>query len=368
MARQAKRHAGARESRDTNTTPLSDNPIEVDIMCKRKVVGPGLVLVLVLLLNAVRVNAQSLPGGGSSSADTGWGGGAITGMVLSATGERFSRHVSVRLRSMAQGDRVTTTDDKGNFVFRGVPKGDYVVVIDKEEGFEPFSQNVSISPFSGDPYLNIRLRLKGADQAESGVINAELVNVPKDALTSYQKALQSAQAKKNTEAIAQLKQAIAEYPDFMLAYNELGVQYLAVGDLTKAEESLNSALKLKPDAFEPLMNYGITLVRLNRFAEAVPQLRAAIKQKEQSAVGHFYLGRALAYQQRYDDAIVELNRALQLGGEELKEGHRYLAAIYNQKGDKQRAISELETYLKLAPNSKDADHLRELIRDLRNSK
>jgi tetratricopeptide (TPR) repeat protein len=187
-------------------------------------------------------------------------------------------------------------------------------------------------------------------------------------LASYQKALQSAQAGKNKEAIDQFKQAISEYPDFMLAYNELGVQYLAVGDLAKAEESLTAALKLKPDAFEPLMNYGITLVRLNRFSEAIPQLRAAIKQKEQSPVGHFYLGRALAYQQRYDDAIVELNLAIQLGGDQMKEGHRYLAAIYNQKGDKQRAISELETYLKLAPNSKDADHLREIIRDLRNSK
>ena len=116
------------------------------------------------------------------------------------------------------------------------------------------------------------------------------------------------------------------------------------------------------------MNHGIALVRLNRFAEAVPELRAAIKQKDKSPIGHFYLGRALAYQQRYDEGEKELILALQLGGDEMKESHRYLAAIYNVRGDKQRAISELETYLKLAPNSKDADHIRQLIKDLRASK
>src|SRR5439155_1218755 len=89
--------------------------------------------------------------------------------------------------------------------------------------------------------------------------------------------------------------------------------------------------------------------------------------KDQSAVGHYYLGRALAYLQRYDEAEQELNSAIKLGGDEMKEAHRYLAAIYNVRGDKKRAISELETYLKLAPNSKDADHIRQLIRCPRGS-
>src|SRR5205814_3202933 len=150
-------------------------------------------------------------------------------------------------------------------------------------------------------------------------------------------------AGKNKDAIRQLNQAILEYPGFMLAFNELGVQYLQLGEVEKANESLEAALKIAPDAFEPLMNHGIALVRLNRFAEAVPELRAAIKQKDQSPIGNFYLGRALAYMQRYDEGEKELILALQLGGDEMKESHRYLAAIYNVRGDKQRAISELET-------------------------
>jgi len=273
---------------------------------------------------------------------------------------------------MTRGDRISTTDENANFVFRGIPPGDFVVVIEKEQDYEPFSQTVSVIQPRGMPpqtyYLSVRLVLKGRADTKPGVLNVELANVPPRALVFYQKALEQAQAGKNKDAIEQLNQAIAEYPGFMLAFNELGVQYLQLGEMEKANESLEAALKIAPEAFEPLMNHGIALVRLNRFAEAVPELRAAIKQKDKSPVGHYYLGRALAYQQRYDEGEKELNFALQLGGDEMKEAHRYLAAIHNVRGDKQGAITELELYLKLAPNSKDADHLRQLIKDLRNSK
>jgi tetratricopeptide (TPR) repeat protein len=346
--------------------------MEVEIMFAK-----GILRVLLAVLFALCFAIPAMSQGGvlqqAGGTDTGLGGGnAISGTVLLPTGQRVQTHVSVRLQTSTRGDRLAVTDDNGNFSFRQLPNGEYGIVIDKEKDFEPFRQVVEIRQYAGTPPqnypMNIRLEAKGGVKAKPGVLNADLANVPQNAQATYRLALKSAQAGKNTEAIDQLKQAISEYPNFMLAYNELGVQYLAEGDLAKAEESLTSALKIKPDAFEPLVNYGITLVRLNRFSEAIPQLRAAIKQKEQSALGHYYLGRALAYQQRYDDAIAELNLAIQLGGDQMKEGHRYLAGIYNARGDKQRAISELETYLKLAPNSKDADHLRQVISDLRNSK
>ena len=305
--------------------------------------------------------------------DTGLGGGnAISGTILTSNGQRLESHVSIRLQTMTKGDRVATSDDNGNFAFRGLPNGAYTLVIDKEKEFEPYRQTVDIRQFPGSPPqvypLNIRLQLKAGAEAKIGILNAALANVPPRALAFYQKALEQAQAGKNKAAIEQLNQAIVEYPGFMLAFNELGVQYLQLGEVEKANESLEAALKIAPDAFEPLMNHGIALVRLNRFAEAVPELRAAIKQKDQSPVGHYYLGRALAYQQRYDEAEKELNLALQLGGTDMKEAHRYLAGIYNARGDKRRAITELETYLKLAPNSKDAEHIRQLIQDLRSSK
>ena len=45
-------------------------------------------------------------------------------------------------------------------------------------------------------------------------------------LKLYNEAILSVQAGKREKAIKQLKSALSIYPDFMLALNELGVQYI----------------------------------------------------------------------------------------------------------------------------------------------
>ena len=326
----------------------------------------GFSLVLFLLLVVVRVTAQGLPRS-TPSTDAGWGGGGITGMVLSSTGQRFSRRISVCLRSRDKGDRVTTTDDKGNFAFTGVPRGDYVVIIDKEQDFEPFSQDISVTPFSGAPYLSIRLRLKGEAKSGPGVVNAEFANVPSRAVAFYQKAQEQAQAGNNKAAIEQLQKAIAEYSNFMLAFNELGVQYLRLGELDKADESLAKALKLAPDSATPLLTHGILLTVMGKFNLAVTELQTALKQREQSANGHLYLGQALANLGRFAEAEVQLTRAIELGADEMKDAHRFLGAIYLQRGERGKAVAEFEIYLKLAPKAEEAEQVRQLIRQNKRS-
>src|SRR6266581_274840 len=134
----------------------------------------------------------------------------------------------------------------------------------------------------------------------------------------------------------------------MLAYNEMGVQYMKLNDLQKSDEALQKALKIDAKAFMPLMNRGIVLVMLRRYADAEPLLREAVA----------YLG-------NFDEAEKELSAAVKLGGDEMKEAHRLLAIIYSNRGDKKQAIVELETYLRLAPTTPDAEQLRKVILKLK---
>jgi Flp pilus assembly protein TadD len=334
-------------------------------MLKRNVGGPGLSVVLFSLFVVVRVTAQGIPQG-SASTDTGLGGAnSVIGTLISSTGQRILRRVSVRLRTFTRGDRVSTTDEYGNFAFRDIPPGDYVVVIDREPDFEPVSQNVSVIQPRGVPpqtfYLNIRLNLKGKAETKTGVLNAEFVNVPKPALVHYNNGVEKAKKGDHPGAIEQLKLAIKEYPAFMLAFNELGVQYLKLNKLENADEAFQSALKITPDAFAALINRGIANFTMKRYGEAVPILRKALVKNDQSAVGHYFLGQALAHQGKFEEAEKELSTAIKLGGEEMKEAHRILSIIYSARGDKKRAADELETYLRLAPTTPDAAQLRHTI-------
>ena len=336
-------------------------------MLERRILGT-LFAVLFATCFVVPVRSQAIVPPGAT--DTGLGGGnAITGMILMSTGQRLQRRVTVRLQTMTKGDRVAMSDDYGKFTFRGLVNGEYTVVIDKEKEFEPYRQSVDIRQFRGAPpqiyNLTVRLQLKANAAAKPAVLNAEFANVPQRALAHYNNAMEQAKKSEHLAAIEELKLALAEYPSFTQAFNEMGVQYLKLNRLEDADDSFQKALKIDPESLAALINRGIANVMMKRYGEAVPILRKALKKNDQSAVGHYFLGQALANLGLFDAAEKELLASVTLGKQEMKEAHRLLAIIYSSRGAKIKAADELEAYLKLAPDAPDADKLREMIQRLK---
>lgn len=291
----------------------------------------------------------------------------IAGTVFWPSGSPVNRRMGIRLSTPTRGEYIGTTDTFGQFIFGGLPAGMYSVFIDREDEFEPVNQVVEIvrdrETIKQSYNVSIRLKEKSASGKKAqkpAVVNAENAGVPKRALDFYEKAVELSKTGDQRGAIEQLTLAIAEHPPFMNAFNEMGVQYMRLNELEKADAALLAALKIKPDAFEPLVNRGITLFRLNRQADAEQILRSALKLKA-SAVAHYYLGRSLTRLGRNDEAEKELKLAVELGGGEFKEAHRLLAVIYLDRGDRPRVVEELETYLRLVPGAPDADELRQVI-------
>ena len=326
------------------------------------------VVLLLCLAGSVSAQISSIS---DNESQTNLGGmNSIIGQVFAPSGRPIESRVRVRLSTMTRGDRYFTTNQNGNFKFTGLPAGSYTVIIDKETEFKAISQSVDIIQFRGAPAqtytVNIRLEFKDrTEPPKPAVVNAELLNVPKKALTHYESAMELAKKNEHQGAIDELKLAIAEYPSFTQAFNELGVQYLKLNKLEEANEAFQGALKVDPASFPALINRGIVNVMMKRYGEAVPVLRKALKGHDQSAVGHYFLGQALANLGLFDDAEQALLKSLELGKEDMKEAHRILAIIYSSKGEKKRAADELETYLKLSPTTPDAEKLKDQIRKLR---
>ena len=312
----------------------------------------------------------------STAADLGTGGRfQIQGTVIFPSGQRVDRPLKIRLATPTRGELITMTDTNGRFLFPRLNPGSYTIIIDADENYEAVNEQLNIiqamrSMGSTEEIIptQIRLKRKASDAIRPEVVHADLADVPKPAVDLYNTALKLAQDGKNKAAIDKLNEAVKAHPNFMLAFNELGVQYQKVGELDKANEALQSALNISPNSFAPLVNHGIVLVRLKKYAEAEAGLRAALRENDKSAVAHFYLGRALAYLGQFDEAEKELNTAITLGGEQMKEAHRYLGAIYHARGDTDRAIAQLETYLRIAPKADDAGAVRDLIKQLKSKK
>lgn len=337
-----------------------------------RVASQSLLIVFTCLCLIASASAQRILES-DTAADMGTGGRfIIQGTVIFPSGQRVDRPLKIRLATPTRGELITMTDTNGRFTFHRLTAGNYSILIDGDENYEAVNEGMNIiqagrSMGSTEEIIPVQIRLKRkpGDAIRPEVVHADLADVPKPAVDLYYSALKLAQDGKNKAAVDKLNEAIKLHPTFMVAFNELGVQYQKLNELEKAGEALESALKISPSAFAPLVNHGIVLVRLKKFADAEVDLRAALKENDKSPIAHFYLGRALAYLGKFDDAITELNAAITLGGDQMKEAHRYLGAIYHARGETEKAIAQLETYLRIAPKSDDADAVRQLIKQLK---
>jgi tetratricopeptide (TPR) repeat protein len=174
-----------------------------------------------------------------------------------------------------------------------------------------------------------------------------------------------ARAEDPGKAANTLKEAVSLHPNFPLALNELGVQYLKMRQVNKAIDVLKEACKLDSDAFPSRLNLGIALLESKQFAPAEEQLREALKRNNNSATGHMYLGIALVRQTKFDEAEKELLIAAQPNSAQLSMANYYLGGIYWRKQDYPRAVEQLEKYLLLTPNAPDAERVRATIKDFR---
>jgi tetratricopeptide (TPR) repeat protein len=333
----------------------------------RNLTRRSIFLVVVFLFSGGFASGQ-IAGGLNETTNTELGGNNfIVGIVYSPGGGPINRRIRIRLTTPTRGDVLATTDDSGKFVFSGVGSGVYTLIIDSEKEFAPLRQEVDILgrrsrvPETYSVTISLREAAKDRSKGKGSVISAANAGVPKRAMEFYEKASKLAEAKDYRGAIEQLKLAVARYPAFVNALNQIGVLYLKLNEVDKADEALQAALKIKPDAYDPLINRGITLFRLARFKEAETVLRHALKVETESAAAYYYLGRTLNKMGRSDEAETAYLNCIKIRPGEFKEAHRLLAVIYLDRGELQCVIEELETYLKLVPKAPDASELRTVI-------
>jgi cytochrome c-type biogenesis protein CcmH/NrfG len=336
-------------------------------------------LLLAALLSAAPADAQV---GGRDDSGTG-GSHTIQGRLVGPTGRRSELRLKVTLESSGFGSLYVFSDANGSFRFTSLRPGSYTVVVEGGAEFETVREQVTLesstiqtrngvvgTPFNRPITLQVYLRPKRAasEQSQPGVLNAALAGIPKPAADLYQKALEAARRREPERAVEHLKGALSFYPDFRLALAELGAQYLRLRQPDKAAEALRAALKLAPDDAAALLNYGLALYEKRDFAEAEAQFRKALRGDAPAPAAHFYLGMILIKRRELAEAEKQFKAAVERSGGDIARAHYYLGGIYWEQHEYKRAADELETYLRLAPETPDADRVRLTIKELRGKK
>jgi tetratricopeptide (TPR) repeat protein len=259
------------------------------------------------------------------------------------------------------------SDNQGQFEIRTLPPGEYTIQVEGDHlVYEVTSERVDV--LVGTPsFVTLTLKEKATSTTRSGgvVSVSELSKeVPQKARKEFERASKSANEGKTDEAIEHLRLAIQEYPNFVMAHNDLGVQLLGQGKVDEAASEFRAALQIDAKAFNPNLNLGLVLVRQQKYEEAVEILRKALALDSTSPAAHLYLGLALKGIGDLQAAEPELKSAYSAGGDASSIALFHLGDLYLKLGNRTLAREAFELYLRQSPNGTYAAQARQLINRL----
>jgi Tfp pilus assembly protein PilF len=267
------------------------------------------------------------------------------------------------------------TDGNGKYIFTGLSRGNYQVrPVTSGTNFVSQTQRVelivvSASAGSGRAYEEVPFTLKTNDEvkspgrpANSGTVFSQ--NIPAEAQKLYDEAMEKLNAKNTDEGLKVLKQAIEAFPNYYLAHERLGMEYVKLEQFDVAQEILGKALKINPKGQMSLHTLGVAQYRLKNLPAAEQSLQQAVSISPNSVNSQFWLGIVLFRNGKIKEAETPLKRAAELGGKQIPDVHMYLAQVYSNTKRYKEAADELELFLK-DTDAKDSEKIRGLIKTLR---
>ncbi len=164
------------------------------------------------------------------------------------------------------------------------------------------------------------------------------VKDPEAADRFFQSGTQQAKQGRNSQAIADLNQAIQLNPNDPNLYLNRGVTHYQGGNLTAALEDYNKALNLNPNFAEALSNRSQVYVAQQRYDEAINDASRAIQLNPNLTEAYLNRGNAYFGKNNLDGATQDYQKVLQLKPDPANQ-----SKAYNNLGNINAAQNQLDT-------------------------
>ena len=315
-------------------------------------------------------------------------GNSIRGKVRNSSGVNMSQVIVSIETGNGSPFSQTATNNEGDFFFGGLTDTSYVLVISAPD-YNPVSEHVDFVNRTGPDNpgetrtIDITLIPKGGMRPPRPGLNF-VQNIPNAAQASYESALKLSKQGKKEESIAALREAIRIFPDYFNAHLVLGSEFMKAGKHGEAIAQLDEARRINPTDDRTYELFGLVLMQQGKFAVAAAVFAEASRLNPLDPQYALMRGMALIEQasginasqskQAENDRVATLNdaetslkHAYELSGKKLAAAHLQLARVYEKRGQRDRAASELEEYLREAPDVTNADAIRQAIKKLRTS-
>lgn len=332
-----------------------------------------LCLLLISFPALAQISNRNDVGGGASGGGT-RGSHVIRGKIFLPSGRLPEHRMRVVLELVSGGIYGETfSDSVGSFEFRSLPNNNYRIVVPSDgQTYDKAEEHMEVSGVTSRTYsTQLYLRVKDSDTRR--VSNNKMVSagefaqdVPRAAKKSYEQGVKKLKEDKGEEAIIHFQNALQVFPDYVQVLNKVGEYQVGKQQIVEAEATFKRAAEISPKYPHTYINLGMLMVQLKRYPEAIEFLDVANKLDESFPMAHLNLGVALLEKTPQQEADLEraereFGKALAMGGTQLAYVHKFLFNIYVRRHDYPRAVTELEAYLKDAPDAPDKSQVQDMI-------
>jgi tetratricopeptide (TPR) repeat protein len=221
---------------------------------------------------------------------------------------------------------------------------------------------------SDERYIELELMrpaINAPPQPVSPQVSVQDYLIPRNAQKEFALAQKDIERKDCVRAIDHLENGLRLYDQSASALNDLGNCRRQRGELQRAETAFKRAMALS-NAPHIAMNLAETYAAQQRFSEAESMLMEAIRKNAEN--GDLYYALAVNYfkQERLMDAE-SAAMAADSRIHRVPDLHLLLAKIYVST-DPDKAVPQLELYLKEAPNGSQSKQVREALKAAKEKK
>jgi len=223
----------------------------------------------------------------------------------------------------------------------------------------------------GDTSQSVELSVKRLEQSKgarqpSPTVSVSDLHIPSKARKEFAKA--SAQIAKNVwnRALEHLKKAIAIYPHYAAAYNNLGVAYAHLGDREREREALQEAIDLD-DHFAPALTNLAKMAIVDRnLPEAEVMLSRATAVDPNDVQTLVLLAKLQLLNRHFEPAIATCRKVHSMQHDSQSLVHYIAARALEGENRPADAVSELHTFLDEQPSGPGAEAARKEMGVLEN--
>jgi len=284
-------------------------------------------------------------------------------------------------RSVPQGVSVTVlstsganiaqyfTNSEGEVTFADLRPGSYII---KVSG--PDVQDFSTNPLYLDRFqsprqewVHVQPKETGTSTSTQPMIAAADLNIPGNAKKEFDQANEALAKSDIRKAIEKYQKAIHIYPQYSMAYNNLGAAYMHANDEAEAREAFAKAIEINPRLSAANANLARLQIRDKKYSDAVPLLQRALASNPDDPELLLLMANAQYRSGQFALAATYARKVHTSEHHKFPVAHLVAGNALEMQHKPDEARAEYELFLKEAPDSDDAELARQGLARLNTS-